>query len=672
MSQGERLLQLPLIVEDQRMPNEEQFKQIALDSFQYLAHSYDKPSDAKNIAHNHEESQSDDVPLENLDLSVRTYNVLKRRKINYLKEAQLIYHKIESGNAILYGLGQKGLSELKDKLFGSIPKSLSNAQHSNKLEDEESEEISSNVDNIKDHANLWVDQLAQMATSQKLIDTSIKVLNLKRSTYLAIQENSTKRIESIADLCRLLYNYEISGSSVFIRGFGLKRVAELKKSLVEYFVSQSSQVVQEQANSSTDPLGAVYLEIPQTVAQSNLFQSLISKLDERGQKVIQARFGLSDGNSRTLSEISELLTKNSGESSDPLTRERIRQIEMRALIKLSHCSEVHSIEKKLITILEELGGFANDEDLTNRLMGVWPSTMSNPIGYVELIENILNKNRRKSIKHSRILKERIWILDSPEVLLDKVFSYLSNVLNDVMISNSDFCSISVLTELIRKRNDCPPHISEDIVRSFTRIHPNIITTEDGRVGLERWGKNKSDLCLFALRKIGTPAHFREITKVVNTLIGSGEVVSEGYVHNIVQSNKEIFAYVDQGTYGLCEWGLTKVNFYPDIIEQVLEKAGCPLTKDIVYQEVCKIRNCKESSITMYLTMGHYGRFKSFPNNRYGLSEWSDDKFADLDYRETIFVNDIQNVSNLLYRKPKLSVQDQLNNVDNFFNLEKAQ
>jgi hypothetical protein len=182
MSQGERILQLPLIVEDQRMPSEEQFKQIALDSFQYLAHSSDKLSDAKNIAHDHEESQSDDVPLENLDLSVRTYNVLKRRKINYLKEAQLIYHKIESGNATLYGLGQKGLSELKDKLFCPIPISLSNAQHSNKLEDEQSGEISSDVDNIKDNANLWVDQLAQMATSQKLIDTSIKVLNLKRST----------------------------------------------------------------------------------------------------------------------------------------------------------------------------------------------------------------------------------------------------------------------------------------------------------------------------------------------------------------------------------------------------------------------------------------------------------------------------------------------------------
>ena len=64
-------------------------------------------------------------------------------------------------------------------------------------------------------------------------------------------------------------------------------------------------------------------------------------LDEREKRILRLRFGLrGEEYQRTLEEV--------GKSFD-LTRERIRQIEAKALQKLRHCDEL----KKLRALLEE-------------------------------------------------------------------------------------------------------------------------------------------------------------------------------------------------------------------------------------------------------------------------------------------------------------------------------
>ena len=58
-------------------------------------------------------------------------------------------------------------------------------------------------------------------------------------------------------------------------------------------------------------------------------KEILSSLTPREQKVLQLRFGLEDGRSRTLEEIGLLFD---------VTRERIRQIEAKALRKMRHSS----------------------------------------------------------------------------------------------------------------------------------------------------------------------------------------------------------------------------------------------------------------------------------------------------------------------------------------------
>ena len=66
---------------------------------------------------------------------------------------------------------------------------------------------------------------------------------------------------------------------------------------------------------------------------------VLSSLTPREQKVLRLRFGLDDGRARTLEEVGKEFQ---------VTRERIRQIEAKALRKLRHPSR----SKKLKDFLE--------------------------------------------------------------------------------------------------------------------------------------------------------------------------------------------------------------------------------------------------------------------------------------------------------------------------------
>ena len=67
-------------------------------------------------------------------------------------------------------------------------------------------------------------------------------------------------------------------------------------------------------------------------------QDVLSSLTPREQKVLVLRFGLEDGRSRTLEEVGREFN---------VTRERIRQIEAKALRKLRHPSRSRKLKDYL-------------------------------------------------------------------------------------------------------------------------------------------------------------------------------------------------------------------------------------------------------------------------------------------------------------------------------------
>ena len=68
-------------------------------------------------------------------------------------------------------------------------------------------------------------------------------------------------------------------------------------------------------------------------------EEVLSTLTEREQRVLRLRFGLDDGQCRTLEEVGQIFG---------VTRERIRQIEAKALRKLRHPSRSRKLKDFLI------------------------------------------------------------------------------------------------------------------------------------------------------------------------------------------------------------------------------------------------------------------------------------------------------------------------------------
>ena len=121
-----------------------------------------------------------------------------------------------------------------------------------------------------------------------------------------------------------------------------ERVAEIMKMSQEP-VSLETPVGEEEDSHLGDFIQDDHVTVPQDAAAYTLLHEqlmeVLGTLTEREQKVLRLRFGLEDGRPRTLEEVGKEFN---------VTRERIRQIEAKALRKLRHPSR----SKKLRDFLD--------------------------------------------------------------------------------------------------------------------------------------------------------------------------------------------------------------------------------------------------------------------------------------------------------------------------------
>jgi RNA polymerase primary sigma factor len=120
-----------------------------------------------------------------------------------------------------------------------------------------------------------------------------------------------------------------------------ERVLEIQK-LSQEPVSLETPIGEEDDSNLGDFIEDSDAIVPIDAASFILLQeqldSILHTLSEREKKVIQLRFGLSDGHPRTLEEVG----KEFG-----VTRERIRQIESKTLSKLRHPSRSQKLRDYL-------------------------------------------------------------------------------------------------------------------------------------------------------------------------------------------------------------------------------------------------------------------------------------------------------------------------------------
>ena len=156
-------------------------------------------------------------------------------------------------------------------------------------------------------------------------------------------------VETINKLIRVsrqllqTYGREPSPEEIAVEmGLSVEKVREIQK-IAQEPVSLETPIGEEEDSHLGDFIPDEDVPAPaEAAAFSMLKEQLVEVLDtltEREQKVLKLRFGLDDGRARTLEEV--------GKEFD-VTRERIRQIEAKALRKLRHPSR----SKKLKDYLE--------------------------------------------------------------------------------------------------------------------------------------------------------------------------------------------------------------------------------------------------------------------------------------------------------------------------------
>ncbi len=119
--------------------------------------------------------------------------------------------------------------------------------------------------------------------------------------------------------------------------FSVERVRALLK-IAQQPISLQSLVGDHEETSLGDFITDETTDNPEEKTGFNLLKGqlngVLTSLSEREQEVLELRFGLGDGYSRTLEEIGRQYQ---------VTRERIRQIEARALRKMRHPARIHQL-----------------------------------------------------------------------------------------------------------------------------------------------------------------------------------------------------------------------------------------------------------------------------------------------------------------------------------------
>ena len=123
-----------------------------------------------------------------------------------------------------------------------------------------------------------------------------------------------------------------------VMGISEEKVCEIQK-ISQDPISLETTVGEEEDSKIADFIEDETIKSPVECATENMLRNQLSEiidtLTPREQKVIKLRYGLEDGHTRTLEEVGKEFN---------VTRERIRQIEAKALRKLRHPSR----SKKLV------------------------------------------------------------------------------------------------------------------------------------------------------------------------------------------------------------------------------------------------------------------------------------------------------------------------------------
>jgi DnaJ-domain-containing protein 1 len=334
----------------------------------------------------------------------------------------------------------------------------------------------------------------------------------------------------------------------------------------------------------------------------NITKRLLSALPDRAKLVVTKRYGLDKNNERmTLEAIGEMYS---------ITRERVRQIEHAALQNIRKSAfykqEKASFDELAATVLD-LGGMISEEELLKHLSK--DESTQNHIHFMLVVGEAFKKEKEDAeFKHR-------WHVDAQ--LSKKIHEALrklyKNLNDDDLVPEGEMIKnfLEHLKDVKEKyRND-------EVAKRWLNISKSIAKNPLGE-----WGKADSqnvktkgirDYAFLAMRKHGSPIHFRDIAKLIEKLFNKKAHIAT--THNELIKDKR-FVLVGRGLYALAEWGYAS-GVVKEVIKKMLAKYG-PMTKEEIINKVMKERYVKENTILVNLQNSKF--FKKDKEGKYTSAE----------------------------------------------------
>ncbi|MFA6095375.1 MAG: sigma factor-like helix-turn-helix DNA-binding protein [Candidatus Paceibacterota bacterium] len=329
-------------------------------------------------------------------------------------------------------------------------------------------------------------------------------------------------------------------------------------------------------------------------------KALLKSLPERAREVVIRRYGLgTDAKKMTL----EAIGKTYG-----ITRERVRQIENYAIANIQKSKEYDAQSaafKELEEALDKMGGIIAEEDLLDAVSK--DPSVQNHVYFLLVLGRAF-----KMQKEDDHFKHR-WHTDDNhskkvEDALRKLYKSLGD---DDIIPESEM--IDSFLNHVEDLND--KYRNQEILKRWLSLSKKI-----GKNPLGEWGvshspnikaKGMRDYAFLVIRKHGSPIHFREVAKQIESMFDKKAHVAT--THNELIKDPR-FVLVGRGLYALAEWGYMS-GVVKDVIKKIIEKNG-PLTKKEVVEKVMKERYVKENTILVNLQNPKF--FKKDKDGKYHI------------------------------------------------------
>jgi|SRR5579884_552458 len=361
-------------------------------------------------------------------------------------------------------------------------------------------------------------------------------------------------------------------------------------------------------------------------SQFKTFKSLFvevlnSSVGKRNANIVLDRYGF-NGDMCVLQDLADMYE---------LTRERVRQVIFSAIKKLMKEKSLWIfLRQPFEDTLKDCGNICRTRalaDLFNlKYRDIWDGLPGE--GYIEFIAetddtvHVSRSNGDMVIYRSPISPKTVQRFS--EWAKEFLANEGSPVLDDIVGQQLVACWQSFLPDSI------PPVMNRTeilFLSSDIRLVDDTWILSDWKWAAPR---TKVDQIQAILRENGAPMHYRTIAERYREKFGE---ITARQIHAGLGTKPDIFILTGQGTYGLAEWGLTKIRWIGDIIFEFLASSGKPMTEEEIRQAVWKEREASEASILLELSVIKNHLFHRF-GNKWGLTQWlTDGTITDEDPQE---------------------------------------